>query len=90
METSNTNFVKQYEPDDQARVELQNGRILDVVNGRYFEAGTSIVLQDGGIMAMPGLADAGINPDQHLVRIGLVKMNLLRHLPELFQGQGPA
>ena len=57
METSTTNFVKEYKPGGQARVELKNGRILDVVNGRYFEAGTSIVLQDGGIMAMPGLAD---------------------------------
>jgi imidazolonepropionase-like amidohydrolase len=56
METSKTNFVKRYEPGNQARVELKNGRILDVVNGRYFDAGTSVVLQDGKIAAMPGLA----------------------------------
>jgi len=36
-------------------VELKNGRILDVVNGRYFDAGTSIILQDGVIESMPGL-----------------------------------
>ena len=57
MDTSKTNFVKQYEPDNQARVELKNGRILDVVNGRYFDAGTRIILQDGVIESMPGLAD---------------------------------
>jgi imidazolonepropionase-like amidohydrolase len=55
METSKTNFVKQYEPGKQSRVELKNGRILDVVNGRYFAAGTSVVLQDGKIEAMPDL-----------------------------------
>jgi imidazolonepropionase-like amidohydrolase len=50
-----TKFVKQYEPGSQARVELVNGRILDVVNGRYYDAGTSIILQGGVIMSMPGL-----------------------------------
>jgi imidazolonepropionase-like amidohydrolase len=65
METSKTNFVKQYEPGNQARVELKNGRILDVVNGRYFDAGTSVILQDGKIESMPGLAGepTGITPD---------------------------
>ena len=33
IENSKTNFVKQYEPGKQARVELKNGRILDVING---------------------------------------------------------
>lgn len=55
METSKANFVKQYEPGKQARVELKNGRILDVVNGRYFNAGTSVILQGGVIESMPGL-----------------------------------
>jgi imidazolonepropionase-like amidohydrolase len=36
-------------------VELKNGRILDVINGRYFDAGTSVILQDGRIESMPGL-----------------------------------
>ena len=53
-ETTKTNFVKRYEPDKQARVALKNGRILDVVNGRYFDAGTSVILQGGKIEAMPG------------------------------------
>ena len=56
METSKTNFVKRYEPGDQARVELKNGRILDVINGCYFDAGTSVILQGGRIESMPGLA----------------------------------
>ena len=64
-ETSQTNFVKRYEPSNQARVELKNGRILDVVNGRYFDAGTSIILQGGKIETMPGLAGepADVTPD---------------------------
>jgi imidazolonepropionase-like amidohydrolase len=56
METSKTNFVKRYKPGSQARVELVNGRILDVINGRYFDAGTSVILQGGVIESMPGLA----------------------------------
>ena len=65
METSKTNFVKQYEPGNQARVELKNGRILDVVNGRYFDAGTSVILQGGKIESMPGLAGepTDVTPD---------------------------
>jgi imidazolonepropionase-like amidohydrolase len=53
-ETSKTNFVKEYKPGAQARVELKNGRILDVVNGRYYDAGTSVILQGGKIESMPG------------------------------------
>jgi imidazolonepropionase-like amidohydrolase len=56
MNNSETNFVKQYEPGSEARVELKNGRILDVVNGRYFDAGTSVILRGGKIESMPGLA----------------------------------
>jgi len=53
MENSKTNFVERYEPGDQARVELVNGRVLDVVTGRYFDAGTSVILQGGKIESMP-------------------------------------
>jgi len=56
METAKTNFVKQYEPGKQARVELKNGRILDVVTGRYFETGTSVILHNSKIESLPGLA----------------------------------
>jgi len=55
METTKTNFVKQYEPGKQARVELKNGRILDVIKGCYFDVGTSVILQDGKIEFMPSL-----------------------------------
>ncbi len=48
-------FVKQYEPGSQARVELVNGRIVDVVNGRYHDARTRVILQGGKIESMPGL-----------------------------------
>jgi imidazolonepropionase-like amidohydrolase len=58
METSKTHFVKRYEPGAQARVELENGRIVDVVKGRYFDAGTSVILQGGKIESMPGPAGA--------------------------------
>ena len=44
METSKINFVKQYRPGAQARVELKNGRILDVINGCYFDVGTRVIL----------------------------------------------
>jgi len=65
MDAFKTNFVKQYEPGVQARVELKNGRILDVINGSYFEAGTSVILQDGKIESMPGLVGEpnGVTPD---------------------------
>jgi imidazolonepropionase-like amidohydrolase len=56
MAGDNVKFVKQYEPGSQARVELVNGRIVDVANGRYHDAGTRVVLQDGVIVSMPGLA----------------------------------
>jgi len=49
-----TKYVKQYKPDNQARVELMNGRIVDVVHGRYHETGTRIIVQGGAIVAMPG------------------------------------
>ena len=54
MASDNGNFVKQYEPGSQARVELVNGRIVDVVHGRYYDAGTNVIVQDGKIVAMPG------------------------------------
>jgi imidazolonepropionase-like amidohydrolase len=55
MESTNTNFVKQYEPGKNARVELKNCSILDVINSCYFDAGTSLILNDGKIEAMPGI-----------------------------------
>ena len=64
-EITKTHFVKEYKPGNQARVELKNGRILDVVNGCYFDAGTSIVLRGGVIESMPDHPGepTGIVPD---------------------------
>jgi imidazolonepropionase-like amidohydrolase len=50
-----TKYVKQYAPGSQARVELVNGRIVDVVRGRYHETGTRLILQDGKVVSLPGL-----------------------------------
>jgi imidazolonepropionase-like amidohydrolase len=55
MDSSRSNFVKRYEPGNQARVELVNGRIVDVVNGCYYDVGTSVILQGGRIESMPRL-----------------------------------
>jgi imidazolonepropionase-like amidohydrolase len=65
METSKTNFVKQYEPGEQSRVELKNGRVLDVINGRYYDPGMSVILQGGKIESLPDLAGerTGVTPD---------------------------
>jgi imidazolonepropionase-like amidohydrolase len=65
METSKTNFVAQYKPGKQSRVELKNCRILDVINGCYFKEGTVIVLKEGKIETMPGLGGetANNNPE---------------------------
>lgn len=65
MDHSETNFVKEYKPGNNARVELKNGRFLDVINGRYFDTGISVIVEDGKIKSMPDLAgeSEGIAPD---------------------------
>ena len=64
-ENTQTNFVKSYRPGAQDRVELKNGRVLDVVNGRYYDAGAKVIIRGGKIESMPNLAGepAGISPD---------------------------
>jgi imidazolonepropionase-like amidohydrolase len=37
-----------------ARVKLINGQFADVITGRYYPAGTSLILQDCTIVSMPG------------------------------------
>ena len=46
-------------------MELKYCRILAVVNGRYYDAGTRVILKGGVIESMPGLAGepTGITPD---------------------------
>jgi len=60
-----TNFVKEYKLGNDARVELRNGRFIDVVNGCYFNLGVSVIIEDGKIKSMPGLPGepGDIKPD---------------------------
>ena len=62
MVNQKTNFVNQYEPGEQSRVELKNGRIVDVVNGRFYAEGTRVILQGGKIESMPGFVS---EPSSH-------------------------
>jgi imidazolonepropionase-like amidohydrolase len=43
-------------PENDDLVELKNGRLVDVVNGRFFEPGRRLLIQNGRIVAMPGAA----------------------------------
>ncbi len=60
-----TNFVSNYEPGEDAIVELKNGRFIDVINGRYFPPETRVIIQGKKIKAMPGLPGepTDIKPD---------------------------
>lgn len=95
MDTRKTNFVKDYRPGGQARVELKNGRILDVVNGRYHGAGTSIILKDKKIEAMPGPTSerTGSDPDFTIDLLGKTVLpglfNTHMHGPESSPAQFP-
>jgi len=52
---SKTNFVKEHLPGKGARVELKNGRFLDVIKGTYFSSEVSLIIEGGRIKSMPGL-----------------------------------
>ncbi len=49
------NKDKDYEPDENAYVELKNGRIVDVVNESYFDENVKLIVKGGRIEAMPGV-----------------------------------
>jgi len=91
IKNSTTNFVKQYEPDEQSRVELVNGRILDVVNGRYFDAGTSLILQGGKIESMPGIGGehTSITPDFSIDMQGKTVLPTLYNTHSHLMAAGP-
>jgi hypothetical protein len=59
------NFVDNYEPGDDALVELKNGRFVDAINGRYFAPETRVIIQGKKVKAMPGMPGepTGIKPD---------------------------
>jgi imidazolonepropionase-like amidohydrolase len=50
-----THFVKQYEPDHEAAVELRNGRFVDVMNGCFFDSAVRLTIKGTTIAAMPGI-----------------------------------
>jgi len=51
------NFVKEYQPGTEAVVELTNARIVDVINGCFFDQKVSVLIRNGKIISMPGLED---------------------------------
>jgi imidazolonepropionase-like amidohydrolase len=51
----NVNFVYDYAPEDKACVELKNGRIVDVINAKYFDENVALIVKGGRIEAMPGV-----------------------------------
>ncbi|MFC1848198.1 amidohydrolase family protein [Chloroflexota bacterium] len=62
---SRIHFVGEYLPGDDARVELRNGRFVDVVNGTYHGPEVSLIVEGGKIQSMPGLPGepGDIRPD---------------------------
>jgi len=62
---SKTNFVKENLLGKGARVELKNGRFLDVIKGTYFSPEVSLIIEGGRIKSMPGLPGepGDIKPD---------------------------
>lgn len=47
-------FVQDYSPGPDAVVELINARIVDVINGCFFDKKTRILIQNGKILSLPG------------------------------------
>jgi imidazolonepropionase-like amidohydrolase len=60
MNYPKTKFVKDFAPGPEARVELKNGRFVDVVNGCYFDPGISVMIQGPKIISLPR-SDEGPN-----------------------------
>jgi len=54
---SEVNFVKDYQPGTEAVVELTNARVVDVMNGCFFDQKVSVLIKNGKIISMPGLED---------------------------------
>ena len=52
---SGINFVKDYKPGTEAVVELTNARVVDVLNGCFFNQNVSVLIKNGEIISMPGL-----------------------------------
>ena len=65
MNYPETQFVKGNLFDREARVELRNGRFVDVVNGRYYDPGLRLIIQGTKILSLssPTGTSEGIKPD---------------------------
>jgi imidazolonepropionase-like amidohydrolase len=63
--TSDVNFINDYKPEEDAFVELYNGKFVDVTNADYFNENVKLLIRGGRIEAMPGLEGqpSGIKPD---------------------------
>lgn len=64
-DTSDINFINDYKPEEDAYVELYNGRFVDVTNADYFNDNVKVIIKGGRIEAMPGVEGqpSGIKPD---------------------------
>lgn len=54
-DSSDVNFANDYQPEEDACVELKNGRIVDVINAKYFSENVKLIVKRGRIEAMPGV-----------------------------------
>ncbi|RLC06736.1 MAG: hypothetical protein DRH34_00020 [Deltaproteobacteria bacterium] len=52
---SDIHFVKDYQPDAEAVVELTNAKIVDVINSCFLDQNVRVLIQNGKIVSMPGL-----------------------------------
>lgn len=55
MDNIKIHFISNYLPEQCARVELKNGRFVDVIKGCYFDPHVSLIIKDKKIESMPGL-----------------------------------
>lgn len=65
MKYAETQFVKKYEPDREAVVQLTNGRFVDVLNGCFFDPDARIMIKGHRIAAILGIdgEQSDIAPD---------------------------
>jgi imidazolonepropionase-like amidohydrolase len=65
MDYHETKFVTDYQAGDDAKVELKNGRFIDVLNGVYLAPGTRLFIQGQKILAIKGPSEqeGGLKPD---------------------------
>lgn len=62
---SDVNFVYDYKPEEDAYVELFNGKFVDVTNADFFNDDAKLIIKGGRIVAMPGVHGqvSDIKPD---------------------------